>query len=102
MINASLAAAPYVNLATFRRDGRRVETPVWAAPDAQVLYVFSEARAGKVKRLKNSDTAEMAICTVNGKLLGDWFPLKGRVLNDSEIPAALRALHAKYGWKMRI
>ena len=42
-----LGDAQYVSLATYRRDGREVRTPVWVAGDAGRLYVFSEAAAGK-------------------------------------------------------
>ncbi len=42
---AALDRARYVSLETFRRDGRGVRTPVWAAPRGGKLYVFSEANA---------------------------------------------------------
>ncbi|MFP6629399.1 MAG: pyridoxamine 5'-phosphate oxidase family protein, partial [Myxococcota bacterium] len=48
----TLGDAPYVSLATFRRDGREVRTPVWVARDGEHLYIFSEAKAGKVKRIR--------------------------------------------------
>lgn len=49
----SLGRERYVSLATFRRDGRAVPTPVWVAEHAGRLYVFTEGTAGKVKRLRN-------------------------------------------------
>ena len=49
---ARLDREAYLNLATFRRSGAAVETPVWFAAHAGRLYVFTEADAGKVKRLR--------------------------------------------------
>ena len=65
-----LGNARYVSLATFRRDGRAVETPVWFAPHQGRLYVFSEATAGKVKRLRNDPRARVAPCNVSGRRRG--------------------------------
>ncbi len=44
----------YINLATYRRSGVAVETPVWFAKDSGRFYVFSAGNAGKVKRLRSS------------------------------------------------
>ena len=96
-----LGRAPYVSLATFRKSGVAVRTPVWAAPSGQRLYVFSAGNAGKVKRLRNSARAEVAVCDVRGKVLGAWYPAMAIVLEDrDEIEQALLALRRKYGWQM--
>jgi PPOX class probable F420-dependent enzyme len=69
---AALLRARYLNLATFRRDGRAVETPVWFAEHAGHLYVFSEAKAGKMKRLRNDSRVRVATCGALGALRGEW------------------------------
>jgi len=43
----------YINLETFRRDGRGVRTPVWFVQDGASLYVRTVADSGKVKRIRN-------------------------------------------------
>ena len=93
--------AAYISLATFRRSGDAVRTPVWAAPSDTALYVFSAGNAGKVKRLKNSNRAEVAVCDVRGKVLGEWYPATARLATEpAEIDKALAALRRKYGWQM--
>ncbi|MFQ5515232.1 MAG: PPOX class F420-dependent oxidoreductase [Myxococcota bacterium] len=93
----------YLNLATFRRDGRAVETPVWFAKLDGKLYAFSEGEAGKVKRLRNSSRARVAPCNVRGRLRGEWCEARVRILNDPDtIARARQALRAKYGLQMRI
>ncbi len=96
-----LADAPYVSLATFRKSGAMVATPVWCAAVDDGLWVFSESDAGKVKRLRNSNQARMACCTFNGTLTSDWVDATALVVDDpAEIERALAALQKKYGWQM--
>ena len=100
---SDLGRSSYVSLATFRRDGRAVETPVWVASAHGRLYVFSEARAGKVKRLRNDPRVRLAPCGVRGRILGPWVEGSARVVSEAEIEArAYGALRSKYGWQMRL
>ena len=105
MANAteSLVAARYVSLATFRRDGREVRTPVWVAEDAGHLYVFSEAKAGKVKRVRATQRIAVAPCDVRGGLKGDFADGVGRVVSESDVTArGYAALRRKYGLQMTL
>ena len=100
---ATLGGESYLNLATFRRAGRAVETPVWFAERDGKLYVFTEAAAGKVKRLRNDDRIRVAPCNVRGKLRGEWIEGRGRRVDDpAVVERAYEALLAKYGLQMRI
>lgn len=93
----------YISLATFRRNGRAVETPVWFAASGGRLYVFSEAKAGKMKRLKNDAALRVAACNVRGVVHGEWIEGKGRRIDDAAtIERAYAALLRKYGWLMRL
>jgi len=93
--------AQYLNLATFRKTGVAVETPIWFAKDGDTLYAFSTAEAGKVKRLRNSSRARIAPCTVTGKLTGGWVDAEAFVLDDKEgKDRAYQAIKKKYGLKM--
>jgi PPOX class probable F420-dependent enzyme len=98
-----LGDAQYVSVATFRRDGREVRTPVWVAGDAGRLYLFSEGDAGKVKRIRATKRVAVAPCDVRGGLKGDFRPGVGRVVDDAEtIARGYRALRRKYGWQMTL
>jgi hypothetical protein len=98
---AALDRQPYLNLATFRKSGAAVETPVWFAAHAGRLYVFSEGDAGKVKRLRANATLRVAPCSVRGRPKGPWVPGRGRRVEDAAtIEAAYRALRRKYGFQM--
>lgn len=96
-----LAGHSYLSLATFRRDGRKVATPVWFAEVGGDAVVFSAASAGKVKRLRNSSRAEVAVCDVRGRLLGPWRGAAAFIMdNPGQIVAAHAALRKRYGWQM--
>ncbi len=105
-MGASLDDARYFNLATFRKNGAAVETPVWFAPSATespvVYYVFSAGDAGKVKRLRRDQAARVAACDVRGKLLGEWLPARAELIEGADAKAALTALRRRYGWQMRL
>ena len=90
-------AARYLALTTFRRDGRPVTTPVWAAERNGRLYIFSNPAAGKIKRLRNSSRAAVAPCTWNGTRIGADLPATARILSPAELPAMWGSLVQKYG-----
>jgi PPOX class probable F420-dependent enzyme len=100
---SALAGARYLNLVTFRKSGVPVETPIWFAESAGRLYAFSAGDAGKIKRLRRTSQARVAPCDVRGRVTGPWLDARARVITDPALAArAMAALHAKYGWQMRV
>ena len=80
MSRESLGRERYVNLATFRKSGKEVRTPVWIAPDGDRLYVYTNRTMGKVKRIRNSGRVCLAPCDVRGGLRGEWEDGEARML----------------------
>lgn len=102
-IPLALRGALFVNLATRRKNGDMVPTPVWMAEMEDGLYIFSQRSAGKVKRIKNFPAVRVAECTANGALKGTWFEARASLVKDPrESDRAYAALRQKYGWKMRL
>lgn len=98
---AALARAPYVSLVTYRRNGAAVATPVWCAADGADYFIFSAGNAGKMKRLRSSSRAALAVCDVRGKWLsGDLSVHADIITAEVDIARALAALRRKYGWQM--
>ena len=103
MLSQELLRAKYISFATLKRDGSMVATPVWAGNDASSLFVFSEADAGKVKRLRNFSQSTVAPCTATGRVTGNTYECEAYLLeSDTDIASAYRALNKKYGFLMRI
>ncbi len=93
----------YLSLATFRRNGREVRTPVWLAKVDARYYLFSEGKAGKVKRIRANGRARLAACDLRGRVTGDWLDARGRIVEEAAlIERAYAALRKKYGWQMKI
>ena len=96
----------YLSLATFRRSGEEVRTPVWfaCAPGSggRSLWVYTNAKSGKVKRIRRDARARVAACDVRGRIHGEWLDARARLveLETAQRPA-FDALLAKYGWQMR-
>jgi PPOX class probable F420-dependent enzyme len=102
---ATLAAAQYVSLTTYRRSGEGVSTPLWIAGDVdggERLLVWTERDSGKVKRLGHTPAVALAPCTFGGKLLGETANGTARVLPDGELRRVRRAMAAKYGVQFRL
>lgn len=98
------ATATYVSLITYRKAGTEAKTPVWIAPLDGKHYVFSEANAGKVKRLRNNSAVKIALCDVKGKLLSnEWLEGNAKTIDDPTLLLAVyKSFTKKYGWIMRM
>ena len=98
----TLAAATYFNLRTQKKDGTFVNTPVWfvQAPEADTYHVFANINSGKVKRIRNFEAVQVAVCDWQGKLLGDW--QSGQAELVAERGAIFDAFRAKYRMTFRV
>ena len=95
--------AQYIDLVTYRKSGVAVSSPVWFAIDDQDrLVVYADGSSGKVKRIRNSGTVSIAVCSMKGKHLGPLMPATAVLLPDSQGPVVHGFLDKKYGWKKRL
>ena len=95
----------YINLATQKRDGSFVNTPVWFAQDNvnNIYFIFSAGEAGKVKRIKNFSKVKVAICNYQGNLFGEWLKAEAELIEDEvSVKLAYMRLMEKYGWQLKI
>ncbi len=97
---AALDRQRYLALATFRRNGAEVRTPVWFAVAHDKIYVFTAGESGKVKRLRHSPRARVSPCDMRGQVRGAWADVTARLVTEPRvIERAHAALRAKYGWQ---
>jgi uncharacterized protein len=101
---AQFAGANYLNLETYRKTGVPVKTPVWFAQDVShrdptvtVFYVYSEADAGKIKRIRNNPKVQAAPCNFRGSVRGVWVEGRARICEDGEAAHGQELLKQKYG-----
>jgi PPOX class probable F420-dependent enzyme len=98
MALTELGNEKYVSLETFRKNGEGVKTPVWVTSADGKLYVVTEAKAWKVKRIDQNSQVRLAKSDARGNVEGAWVTAQARVLRDAEAMAAqTKRGGAKYG-----
>ena len=98
---AQLRGARYLSLASYKRNGQEVRTPLWFAEQGGTLYLMTREDSWKYKRIRNNPHVRVAPCTARGSVTGDWADASARILpRDQEAPAR-NALRQKY-WLLRI
>jgi PPOX class probable F420-dependent enzyme len=100
-IPAEIHGQRYLSLATFRKTGVAVYTPVWFAEDGGKLYFMTNSKLGKCKRIRNNPQVKIAPCTMRGKITGPEFPATARILPPEEFSRVRKAIQAKY-WLARV
>ena len=96
------AGRNYISLESFRKNGKGVAVPVWFAEEDGILYVYSEAASGKVKRIRNNPRVRVAPCDMRGRVKGDWVDATARILEGAEARRADDRLNAKYRFQKRL
>ena len=101
---AHLRGHKYAVLVTFRKSGEAVPTAVWFGVDDEGrVYLRSEAKAGKVKRIRRDPRVLLAPSKVLAKPVGPAAPGRARVLAEGpEAEHAERTIQANYGLGRRL
>ena len=94
-------AKRYLNLETYRKNGKGVQTPVWfAAADNVLLYVYTTATSGKAKRIRRTGVVKIAPCDARGKVTGAWSSAHAEIVSGEEFSRGMQLLNRKYRpWK---
>lgn len=91
-------AEKYVLLTTYRKDGTPVPTPVWVATDGDELVMWSERKAGKVKRIRRDGSVRVQGCDSRGRQThGPVLTGAARLLDAEGTERVRRAIARKYG-----
>ena len=100
-IPAEIHGQKYITIATFRKNGVAVYTPIWFAELENKLYFMTGTKLGKYKRIRNNPQVKIAPCTIRGKITGSEFPATVRILPPAEFARVRQAIDAKY-WLARV
>jgi len=100
-IPAEIHGQRYLSLATFRKNGVAVYTPIWFAEYDDKLCFMTSSKLGKVKRIRNNPQVRIAPCTMRGKITGPEFSATVRVMQPEEFARVRQAINAKY-WLARL
>jgi hypothetical protein len=100
-IPSAISGQKYISLATFRKNGNAVYTPVWFAEENGHLYVMTASKLGKTKRIRNNPKVKIAPCTMRGRITGPEFAATARFLPPDDHLRVRRLINAKY-WLARL
>jgi len=100
-IPAEIHGKKYISLATFRKNGTPVRTPLWFAELNGKLYFMTRNDSWKYKRIRNNPNVTVAHCTIRGKITGPDFAAHARVLPTEQWPEARKAVERKH-WLARL
>ncbi|GAC1540229.1 MAG: PPOX class F420-dependent oxidoreductase [Herpetosiphon sp.] len=95
----TLAKEQFLSLTSYRKNGQGVPTPVWFARMDGLLVVYTMESSGKVKRIRNNPTVEVAACNRSGKIHGPPLPGVATFLHGSAAKRAETLLNNKYPLK---
>ena len=92
----------YISLETYRKNGQPVQTPVWFVVKDGLVYVVTRSQTGKVKRLQNNLKVKFALCTIKGKVTGEWVSGTAKILDENQTKEAVKIRDRKYGFMAKI
>jgi PPOX class probable F420-dependent enzyme len=99
---AVLSKHQYINLETYRKNGKGVTTPVWFTIDDERILVVTGNKTGKIKRLKNNPKVRVAPSGIRGQPKGEWLTGNAVLTDSTQLEHALNLRIKKYGFKARL
>ncbi len=85
-----------ISLTTYRKNRTGVPTPVEFARKDDKLYISTRIKSYKVKRIRRNSAAELAPCSMRGKLKGPKIKVNVRTLSKEEEQIAIDTLSPLY------
>jgi PPOX class probable F420-dependent enzyme len=92
-----LSKHKYISIETYRKNGTGVRTPVWFVVSQGLIYFRTDAKSGKVKRIRNNPHVKIAPCNMGGNVEGDWYEGKAKFSDQAESMIAFSLINKKYG-----
>ncbi|MCV7432291.1 PPOX class F420-dependent oxidoreductase [Mycolicibacterium bacteremicum] len=102
---ADLADEKFVSLATFKKNGEKVATPMWLARDGDALVMWTPADSWKVKRIRRDSRVELAPCGRTGTIAEGAPTTPGSAIVDADPAETARVrqlIKAKYGVEFHV
>jgi uncharacterized protein len=92
----------YINLESYKKNGKAVRTPVWFVEDKGVIYVRTDQNSGKMKRVHNNNHILIVPSDFRGKPKGSWIEAEINIASTNEKAKANKLLDQKYGLQAKI
>lgn len=94
--------AKYISLETFRKSGVGVRTTVWLVEDGGVLYIRTDPKSGKAKRIRLNPHVRVARSDMGGNVKGAWVDGEAKQVDEKESDRVRGLFRKKYGLQIRL
>ena len=95
---SQLSKYKYINIETHRKNGTAVRTPIWFIIYQDLIYFRTDAKSGKIKRIRNNPHVRIAPCDIRGNVKGNWFDGKVKFADSTESSIVFSMIDKKYGF----
>jgi len=92
----------YISLVTFRKTGVAVPTPVWLMEEAGLIYIRTDPKSGKAKRIRNSQKVRIAPSDMRGKTLGPYVDGEASFVETNDAQRIGSLIKSRYGFFGRL
>jgi len=87
----------YINLESYKKNGEPKQTPVQSLQHDGLIYVRTDPRTWKVKRIRRNPHVRIVPSDRNGKPMGAWVDGLARMLDGDEKNRMLEVFRKEYG-----
>ena len=102
-IMSQLGVHNYINLETYKKNGRPVRTPVWFVQDNNgIIYIRTAKNSGKVKRVRNNSHVRIVPCDIRGRPKGEWMDGTVGIISEDEVERINDLISQKYGLRTKV
>jgi PPOX class probable F420-dependent enzyme len=100
---SQLGVHNYINLETYKKNGRPVRTPVWFVQDNNgIIYIRTAKNSGKVRRVRNNPHVRIVPCDIRGRPKGEWIDGTVEIISEDEVEKINELIGQKYGWRTKV
>ena len=94
---AQFSGRRYINLESYKKDGKAVLTPVQSIQENGLVYFRTDPRTWKVKRIKRNPHVRIVPSNRSGKPTGTWVDGRARILEGQESDRMMLVFKKEYG-----
>jgi len=87
----------YINLESYDKAGRPKQTPVQSIENNGTIYLRTDPRTWKVKRIRRNPSVRIVPSDRNGKPTGAWIKGEARILQGEENDRVMKIFKEQYG-----
>lgn len=92
----------YISLVTFRKSGVAVPTPVWLIEEGGLIYIRTDPKSGKAKRIRGTPKVQIAPSDMRGKTLGPYVDGEAHFVEGNDAVRIGTLIKSRYGASGRL